>query len=64
MQVLTIRPGALGDFIVTIPVLQSLMAAYPGAEHHVMAPGFARELLGPRYPHLRFHHLDPPGLHT
>ncbi len=64
MQILTIRPGALGDFIVTIPVLQSLMAAYPGAEHHVMAPGSARELLGPRYPHLRFHHLDLPGLHT
>lgn len=64
MRILTIRPGALGDFIVTIPVLRSLMTAYPEAAHHVMAPGFARELLGPRNPHLRFHHLELPGLHT
>ena len=64
MRILVIRPGALGDFIVTIPVLRALMAGYPDAEHHLMAPGFARELLEPRNPGLRFHHLDLPGSHT
>ncbi len=35
-QILVIRPGALGDVVLTLPALQVLQSAFTGAEMHLM----------------------------
>ena len=47
MRILVIRPGALGDALLTLPALQALRSAFPSAEIELMGSlGVLRWLLG------------------
>ena len=47
MRILVIRPGALGDALLTLPALQALRSAFPAAEIELMGSlGVLRWLLG------------------
>jgi len=61
---LILRPGALGDLILTIPALQSIRRHAPCARVHLMGPSFAEDLLGSTRLVDQFHDIDPPGFHT
>ena len=61
---LVLRPGALGDLILTIPALRSIRQHLPDARVEFMGPEFAREILGPRGLVSRTRSIEAPGLHT
>jgi len=61
---LFLRPGALGDLILTIPALQSIRQHAPSARVHLLGPPFAEGLLGRTGLVDQFHDADPPGFHT
>jgi ADP-heptose:LPS heptosyltransferase len=47
VRILVIRPGALGDVLLTLPALEALQAGFPGATIEVMGnPGVLQLLLG------------------
>lgn len=47
MDWLVIRPGALGDLLLTLPALEGIRTAAPGGRIEVLARGEGRHLLGP-----------------
>jgi ADP-heptose:LPS heptosyltransferase len=46
-RIAVIRPGALGDTILTLPVLTSIMQAHPGAQVVFVGTGAYRDLIPP-----------------
>jgi len=63
-SVLVLRPGALGDLILTVPALYSIRQHLPEARVEFMGPEFARDILGPRKLVSQIRSIEAPGLHT
>jgi heptosyltransferase III len=57
-SILVVRPGALGDTILTVPLLESLAGQHPGAEITVLGTRAYAELWPPQFPFQAADSLD------